>query len=267
MDAHRYLQRIGVRAAGEPSLEELTALQAAHLVAVPFENLDVYHRRGVRTDVASSYAKIVERVRGGWCFELNGAFGWLLAELGYRVDRVACEVWGEGEWGPPFDHLTLVVHLDGERWLADVGFGDCCLAPIRLVDGETDAAPRPVRCRVDGEGFVTSERQPDGSWVEQLRGSFTPRRLEEFEPRSQHLQTEPGLAWTEKPFATRALDATGSRVTLRRHVLRTRTGLGDFVDRPVEPGEWSALLAEHFGLVDEPDLLDLPDVQTALHDR
>ena len=105
---------------------------------MPFENLDVFHRRGVSTDVASSYAKVINRGRGGWCFELNGAFGWLLAELGFEVDRVSCQVWGDDGWGPPLDHLALVVHLGGERWLADVGFGDCCLSPIRLVDGEVD---------------------------------------------------------------------------------------------------------------------------------
>ena len=66
----------------------------AHLVTVPFENLDVYHRRGVSTDVVASYAKVVEARRGGWCFELNGLFGWLLGRLGYDVDRVSCQVWG-----------------------------------------------------------------------------------------------------------------------------------------------------------------------------
>lgn len=254
MDPQRYLARIGLPGIDHvPRLDTLATLQLSHLVAVPFENLDVYHRRGVRTDVAWSYAKIVERRRGGWCFELNGAFGWLLEQLGYRVDRVSCQVWGDDGWGPPLDHLALVVHLDGERWLVDVGFGDCCLSPIRLADAVTDARPRPVRCAVDDETFVTSERQLDGSWVEQLRGSLVPRVLEDFEPRSHYLQTEVGLSWTQKPFATRARDATGSRVTLRRHVLRTRTGAGEYEDRPVDTEEWSALLAQHFGLTDELD--------------
>lgn len=255
MDPAPYLERLGLAGVGhEPSVDRLRTLQAAHLIAVPFENLDVYHRRGVSTDAASSYVKIVERGRGGWCFELNGAFGWLLDELGYRVDRVSCQVLGDGGWGPPLDHLALVVHLDGDRWLADVGFGDSCLSPIRLVDGEVDARPRPVRCEVDDHGFVTSERQLDGSWVEQLHGRFAPRTLADFEPRSHQLQTEDGLSWTQKPFATRALDATGSRVTLRRHVLRTRAGTAEFVDHAVETAEWSALLAEHFGLADEPEI-------------
>ena len=123
---HAYLKRISVDVAGRtPTLELLAELQMAHLLAVPFENLDVFHRRRVTTDVEHSLGKIIERGRGGWCFELNGAFGWLLAELGYRVDYVSCRVNGPDVWGPPLDHCALVVHLDDRCWFVDVGFGDC----------------------------------------------------------------------------------------------------------------------------------------------
>ena len=70
-------------------------------------------------------------------------------------------------------------------------------------------------------------------------------------PRSDYLQTEPGLAWTEKPFATRATATDGSRVTLRKGVLRVREGGGEFVDRQVDDAvEWAELLLQHFGLHD-----------------
>ena len=73
--AERYLARIGLDAQiGPPSVDLLAALQLAHLIRVPFENLHAFHHRGVRTDVEWSYAKVVEQQRGGWCFELNGAF-------------------------------------------------------------------------------------------------------------------------------------------------------------------------------------------------
>jgi N-hydroxyarylamine O-acetyltransferase len=255
VDSARYLDRIGWGpTAVRPDLEHLKALHTAHLLTVPFENLDVYHGRGVSTSVEQTYRKIVERRRGGWCFELNGAFGRLLRELGYDVDLVSCRVLGDDGWGPPFDHLALVVRLDGERWLADVGFGDSCIAPIRLVDGHidgaADAVPRPVRCRIEADGFVISERQPELGWIDTLFGTFDARSLNEFEQRSHHLQTAPGSSWSEKPFATRLLDATGSRVTLRRDVLRTRVGTAEFVDQPVTAAEWSAVLADRFGLDD-----------------
>jgi N-hydroxyarylamine O-acetyltransferase len=247
----RYLGRIGLDAAWrKPTLEYLATLQTAHMIAVAFENLDVFHRRGVTTDAVSNVVKIVERGRGGWCFELNGAFGWLLNEVGFHVDYVSCRVFGADAWGPPLDHCALVVQLDSRRWLVDVGFGDNCMVPIPLEDGTHHGIPRPVRCQLDGDGFILAERQLDGVWVDQLWGSFDPLPLSAFTPRSEFLQTEPGLPWTERPFATRATDADGSRVTLRPGVLRRRVGCAEFVDTPVLNEDWPAVLFDNFGLVD-----------------
>ena len=248
---HAYLKRISVDVAGRtPTLELLAELQMAHLLAVPFENLDVFHRRGVSTDVVHSLDKIVRRGRGGWCFELNGAFGWLLAQLGYRVDYVSCRVNGPDGWGPPLDHCALVVHLDDRCWFVDVGFGDCCMVPIPLTDGEHPGVPRAVRCRVDGDVFVIADRDLEGVWTEQLWCSVEPLDLAAFTARSDYLQTEPGLSWTTKPFATRGTAADGSRITFRGQVVRSRVGGGEFEDRTVAPWQSADVLAEQFGLDD-----------------
>lgn len=256
-DVTAYLRRLGVDAhTGPPSWDLLAHLQLAHLVAVPFENLHVYHRRGVRTDVAWSYEKVVAERRGGWCFELNGCFAELLRRLGFGVDLVSCRVWEAPKtaWGPELDHLALVVHLDGARWLVDVGFGDSCIHPLLLETGERPAVPRRARLEVDDSGFVLTELVPleagPVEWEPQLHGSFAPRVLDDFAARSTFLQTEPGLSWSEKPFATRAVDGTGSRITLRRSVLRRRRPDGEVDEHPVAPEAWSGVLDEHFGLVD-----------------
>jgi len=253
--ADNYLKRIGLSPqTGPPTLDLLAALQAAHMTHVPFENLDVYHRRGVRTDTAWSYAKIVERGRGGWCFELNGCFGELLRTIGFAVEYVSCPVWEPpGEFGPELDHLGLLVDLDGQRWYVDVGFGDNCMVPLPLIDGEHHGVPRRARIEVGEAGFVLTELTLDEGWVPQLRSGLQPRVLADFAPRSEYLETAPDLPWSQKPFASRALDGDGSRLTLRRDVLRRRTGTGAFVDTPVAAGDWSALLAEHFGLDDTAD--------------
>lgn len=254
VDVAAYLRRIAVdEQVGAPSLALLTQLQAAHMVAVPFENLHVAHRRGVRTDLGWSFEKIVTNGRGGWCFELNGGFGALLGALGFDVTYVACRVWDgdDGEYGPDLDHLALVVRLDDSRFLVDVGFGDNCLHPILLEPGEAAGVPRRTRIEIDGDAFTLHELMPAGEWQPQLTGTLTPRTLDELTPRSEFLQHDPGSVFWQKPFATRALDATGSRVTLRGGVLRERVGAGEFVDRAVDdPAEWAELLREHFGLID-----------------
>lgn len=252
-----YLRRIGfTESVSSPTLDLLAELQLAHMIHVPFENLHAFHRRGVRIDVETSFRKVVDDHRGGWCFELNGCFGALLAEVGFRVDRVACQVWesATAEWGPPNDHLGLVVHLDGERWFVDVGFGDNCIHPLRITSGLTEAIPRATRIDLERDLFRLTEEvvDDDGNkvWEPQLQVAFEPQPMEAFERRSTYLQTQPGLSWTEKAFATRALDATGSRATLRMDVLRRRDGVGEWRDEPVAAHEWSGLLLEHFALHD-----------------
>ncbi|MGB8859343.1 MAG: arylamine N-acetyltransferase [Ilumatobacteraceae bacterium] len=254
----RYLARIGFDAhVGAPSVELLAALQLAHLVHVPFENLHPFHRRGVRTDVEWSYPKIVEQRRGGWCFELNGAFGALLRGLGFDTDYVSCQVWESDvtDWGPPHDHLGLLVRLGGQRWFVDVGFGDCCIQPLLVEEGPRPAVPRAALVSVEAAAFVLTElaaptADRPATWEPQLKVSLAPTQLAVFDRRSRYLQTEPGLSWTEKPFATRALDATGSRVTLRMDVLRHRRGTGGFVDAAVAPAAWSDVLRDQFGIDD-----------------
>jgi len=247
-----YLARLGIDAAGRhPTLDLLTELQVAHLVTVPFENLDVFHRRPVRTSLDWSLPKIVELGRGGWCFELNGAFGWLLQALGFDATYVSCRVHDGNDWGPDLDHCAVAVRLPGGAWFADVGFGDSCMTPVPLCPGEYDRAPRAVRIREESGAYVLEERQRDGRWADQLHIAPAPRAIGDFEPRSTFLRTEPGLPWTAKPFATRATAIDGSRVTLRSGVLRRRTGGGEFEDTTVDPASWSSLLREHFGLDDE----------------
>lgn len=266
LNSDAYLRRIGVHPqVGEPSPEVLAHLQLAHLTTVPFENLHVVHRRHPRTGLDWSVPKIVEQRRGGWCFELNGAFGALLQSLGFRARHVACRVW-EGnrgspvprDWGPPFDHLGVVVQLDHQDWFVDVGFGDCCLQPLPLSVGEWEALPRSTRIERHDDAWVMHELMPvdavEGAgrgpvWTPRLCVDPTPRELHEFSHRSQFLQSDPSSTWHQKPFATRAVDGTGSRVTLREGLLRHRTGTGPWVDHDVKEGApWDALLQQWFGM-------------------
>ena len=76
MDIHRYLHRIGLKTVPKPDLKGLASLHRAHLETIPYENLDVQLGRPVTIERRPIYEKIVERHRGGWCYEMNGLFGW-----------------------------------------------------------------------------------------------------------------------------------------------------------------------------------------------
>ena len=128
MQLQAYLDRIGFDREIRQDLATLTALHRAHLMAIPYENLDVQLGRPVSTDAAHCYDKIVNRRRGGWCYEMNGVFAWALGQAGFQVTRHC------GSAHEAASHLVLEVQLD-RPYVCDVGFGEGAVDPFPLEDG------------------------------------------------------------------------------------------------------------------------------------
>lgn len=246
IDIDGYLARIGYGGPIATDLETLTALQRAHLTTVPFENLHVFHRVGVRTDLAWSVPKIVEQRRGGWCFENNGAFGGLLDALGFSVLRLGAAVLLGGP-STVIDHHALEVQLD-EPWLVDVGFGESFVAPLALNRRGPQSDPSGNYELIDSaEGLTLTRHDDDGVPEPQYRFRRVHHELTEFDASSHHLQTTEGLHWLEKPFATRLIDGGPERVTLLKDRLKFH-GAGDITEKPVAEHEWDDTLEEWFGM-------------------
>jgi N-hydroxyarylamine O-acetyltransferase len=159
MNLEAYLRRIGFTGSPKPDLSTLKALQYAHINAIPFENLDVQLATPPDMNSEAMFDKLVVRGRGGWCYEMNGVFGWALQEIGFDVTRLAGgvmrEQMGDRQIG---NHLCLLVRLE-QDYLADVGFGSALAQPIPLQPGEHDSAPFDVGIsRVDDDYWRYSER-------------------------------------------------------------------------------------------------------------
>ncbi len=231
MDVQSYLSRIGLDHPVDVDLASLERLQRAHLTAVPFENLHVYHRRGVRTDTAWSIPKIVDRKRGGWCFELNGAFAALLEAIGFQVSRLAAVVLLEGDDGHA-SHLTLRVELN-RPYLVDVGFGDAFVRPLPLDDpGPHDGGTGFYAFETRGDQTILTELGTGNDAIPVYRFTNTPVDLASFDYQSTRLQTDLSLKWTKSRFATRLLDGGPDRVTLLEDKLRFRRN-GHWEENPV----------------------------------
>jgi N-hydroxyarylamine O-acetyltransferase len=164
LDLAAYLARVGVPAA-PPSRAALDALHEAHVRAFTFDNIDVLldAHPGVALDAVQ--AKFVGRGRGGYCFEHGVLFAAALERLGYTVERRLGRV---GDPAAPRTHCVVVVTLDGERLLADPGFGMSVLRPIPLADGAEDGyGGWRYRLRSvpigDGRGWAL-ERWRDAHW-------------------------------------------------------------------------------------------------------
>jgi N-hydroxyarylamine O-acetyltransferase len=136
MDIDAYLSRIAYDGPMRKDLSTMAALHRAHLRAIPYENLDVQLGRPVTIERPAIYEKIVTHKRGGWCYEMNGLFGWALSELGFKVTRSAGAVMREARGEEAVgNHLVLKVELEEGIFLADVGFGDGPIDPLFVVEG------------------------------------------------------------------------------------------------------------------------------------
>src|SRR5262245_17464015 len=131
MDVPAYLDRINYRGPLNGDAETLRQLHLAHLRSVPFENLSIHAGEPIVLNDKALFEKIVKRRGGGFCYELNGLFSALLRSLGFKVDKLSAQVANASGFSCDFDHMTLLVTLD-ERWLADVGFGESFVEPLRL---------------------------------------------------------------------------------------------------------------------------------------
>jgi N-hydroxyarylamine O-acetyltransferase len=221
-----------------------------HLQTVPFENLDIHLGTPIVLDELSILEKIVRRRRGGFCYELNSAFRWLLAGLGFEVQTLSAEVSRpDGSFGIPFDHMTLSVNVGSETYLADVGFGESFLTPFLLEEDLVhEEREHRYRLRRDG-GHHLLERSPsvEDRFEPLYRFTTTPRTLDEFRGGCHYHQTSPDSHFTRSAVVTRALP--DGRVTLTRNRLTIRRG-GERSETeiPDEPS-WRIALREHFDIV------------------
>lgn len=246
MNVANYLTRINYDGSRQPSAQSLADLQRAHLFTVPFENLDIALQREIVLDETRLYRKIVEQRRGGFCYELNGLFAGLLSAFGFQVSMLSARVHENGEVGPEFDHMVLLVQLE-RRWLVDVGFGDSFFEPLAL----DDFSPQTRRGRVfqiarNGDQWRMIEKTPDGNMANGYSFTLQPRQLADFAPMCVYQQTSPDSIFTQKRLCTRA--TTNGRVTLSHSRLTIVEG-GQRSEVPVDGGaDFNAKLAEHFGI-------------------
>jgi N-hydroxyarylamine O-acetyltransferase len=164
LDLGAYLRRIGLAAAPAADLAGLRALHFAHATSIPFENLDIQLGLPIRLDLAALQAKLVQRRRGGYCFEHNTLFLAVLKAVGFAV--IACEArvrLGALELLPR-THMLLLVKLEGTTWLCDVGFGgEGLLHPVPMNGEAQDQFLNTYRVAAEG-GLCVLQSFHDGAW-------------------------------------------------------------------------------------------------------
>ena len=252
MQIQLYLNRIGYTQAPQPNPDTLRGMHRAHMLTVPFENLDIVPlSRPIRLDEKSLWDKLVINQRGGFCYELNGMFAWLLKEIGFEVTYLNARVYNDdGTLGIDFDHLTLLVQIpdESERYLADVGFGDSFLDPLRFeVNKEQPQGLRAYKLEEVENGYTVWQRDYEGDWGRQYHFDLTPRNFPtDYEAACLYQQTSPESSFTHAGVISMA--TPDGRITLEKSkFIVTKNGKRE--EHPVSKGEYPALLKRYFGIV------------------
>jgi N-hydroxyarylamine O-acetyltransferase len=246
MHIDAYLERIAFVGRVRPDLATLTALQRAHLRAISYENLDVQLGRPVTIERAPIFEKMVVNRRGGWCYEMNGLFGWALAELGFRVTRsagaVMREVSGDSSIG---NHLVLKVELEEGIFLGDVGFGDGPRDPIRVVPGGFSSHGFEFALSQQGDGWWRLHNHKGGG-AASFDFNLAPADESLLASKCDWLQTAGQSIFVQNAVCQRHTEDGLS--ILRGRVLRALTPSGH-TDRIVaDADEYVSLLDKMFGL-------------------
>ena len=247
LDLQAYLQRIGYDGGLDPTVETLTALHRAHVLSIPFENLDILLGRPIRLDLASLQAKLVRDRRGGYCFEQNALFAAVLEHLAFDVTGLAARVTMGEERTTPRTHMILAVDIAGTRWLADVGFGgDTLLDPISFESSEpVHQGAWAFRLGVDGDARILWGLRPDG-WLDLYSFTLEPQLPVDYEVANHYTST-----WPRSPFVTKIIaqrSGLDERWMLIDDELRVERPDGTERRTLASETERLAILDERFGL-------------------
>ena len=250
MDVQAYLNRIDYRGPLNPHFETLRHLHLAHLLHVPFENLSIHSHEPIVLNDTALFEKIVTRRRGGFCYELNGLFAALLREVGFEVAMLSAQVASQQrEFSGDFDHMTLMVGLNKERWLADVGFGDSFIEPLTLAINIEDQQ-RDNRYRIvsdERERLVLERAAIDDDWKPQYRFSLQPYQYPDYAEMCGYHQISSESHFTQQRICSRLTPEGRISLSDMRFII---TENGVRTERPVKNAqEYSEILRERFGIV------------------
>jgi N-hydroxyarylamine O-acetyltransferase len=246
MDLNLYLKRIGLGKTQAPSLEFLADLQSWHLLSIPFEDLDIPNKR-IELNLQKIYDKIIPTKRGGFCYELNGLFHWLLTSLGFNVDMLSARVFNQQkrELGLEYDHMVLLVHLNKD-YLVDVGFGDSFRVPIEMPDGKVNDISGSYKVHFVDKNIFDLQRKNENGWQLQYSFSTEPKQFNDYKEMCDFQQDSPASHFRTRMLCTMATEK--GRITLSNNSLTITEGNAktktDFKDQ----NDFYFLLKKHFGI-------------------
>jgi len=247
MDVDAYLKRIDYTGALDVNAETLRNLQVANLRHVPFENLSIHAGEPIVLTDEALFRKIVGNRRGGFCYELNGLFSWLLRRIGFDVSMLSAGVANaRGDYGPDFDHMVLMVNLE-QPWLVDVGFGESFVEPL-LLEPKLDQRQGKQTFRIirSDSQLVLMRRDGDTEWKPQYRFTLQPHTYADYDEMCRYHQTSAESHFTKARLCS--VTTGDGRITLSGMRLITTSSEGRQEQVLASEEEYAAVLKDQFGI-------------------
>jgi len=255
-DLDAYLARIKLPARPTLDASGLAAVQRAHRLHIPFENLDIRLGRGIRIDSESVFAKLVTARRGGYCFEQNRLFWDALAEIGFAARPLLARTLLDATGTPGLTHMLLLVTIDGQDWIADAGFGGSYAPPMPLVAGAEATAPDGALFRLieDERGWVLVRNGPRGATdgrggsgpVDQYRFLLTEVAQADLDMSNHWTATAPGTRFVDMSIVSIALPTGYAAINDRRY--GRHAGGEDLMAEIDDPRVYRLRLSMMFGI-------------------
>ena len=241
-----YLAKVAVAPPLPPTIDTLRRLHLAHRETFLFENLAIQRGGGISLVLSDLERKFLDEGAGGYCFEHNTLFAAVLRSLGFTLTSLLARV----RRGPPDrwvrTHMVLRVPIDGDPWLADVGFGGMgLLEPMPLGEGAT----------AEQGGARYALRRENGVWVLSMRDRAGEADVFEF---SEDPQTEADIEVANHYTATHPASMFRRTLTIQRTTREERTLLradmivrlrdGQMTQEPVDRARIRAIARDLFGV-------------------
>jgi N-hydroxyarylamine O-acetyltransferase len=245
-----YLRRIGFSSVPELNFETLRALQRRHLLTVPYENIDIIRNIPISLEINQVFDKVVTRRRGGYCFELNALFAWLLRGLGFHVtDYFARFLLNEPEIPMRRHHVLGVSFEDGgEKYLCDVGVGLVIpRTPIKLAEGTVSKQTNETYklTKENFLGYVLHELK-ERSWRPLYSFTEEEQIAADFKVTSFYCEKHPDSIFNKKDMVH--IFTENGRKSVDHRELRIFSPEGVTVYTPQSEKEYEQILKTHFGI-------------------
>lgn len=184
-----YLAKLEITGHVPKTVEGLNTLLFAQLTHIPFDSLDVWGAGACPSlKLEDIYEKIVQRGRGGYCFELNTLFRALLNALGFEAYQAAAVVTKSEDTFMPPTHNVILCPLEGKTYFLDAGFG----GPVPYRALELNGGQQgEYSLKKEGEDTYTLRRLTDEGWRCQFRFRNVPVSVSELMPLNFYVSQNP----------------------------------------------------------------------------